>query len=267
MKHVNTNHAKRTSLIMMLLLLISLLALALNASAMPNYTRLYKQQYGYSPSCLACHSEGGGTPLNNYGKAFKDQGKNLAAFEKIAELDSDQDGSSNNEEALAKANPGDKRSTPSGKGEWLDLSSLIPKEIQKLFPEATAWKPLDALLTEDDIQKAKQLGVVLTQNDENTLYIPVAERRPIGTAMIFPVELTEKTFFLMIRSDRQLNFDTIKVLKTEHSPELPSDPLFDQWRGKPLHTLEAIEADTLTGKISQAVKRAGVLIYLRLKGA
>ena len=63
-------------------LLVSSLFLLLQmipAHAMPAFARYYKQQYGYMPSCHACHTEGGGTPLNNYGKAFKDNGKNLAA--------------------------------------------------------------------------------------------------------------------------------------------------------------------------------------------
>jgi hypothetical protein len=241
--------------------------LSFTLSAQPNYARLYKQNYAYSPSCLACHSEGGGTPLNNYGKTFEQQGKNIAAFSKLAELDSDQDGISNHEEALAKSNPGDKRSTLSNKGDWLDLSSLIPKEVQKLFPQATAWKPLDALLTEQDIQKAASLGVTLSKDDENTIYIPVADRRPIGTAMIFPVSFNDKEFFLILSSDRQLNFSGIKILKTGNSPELPDAERFKIWQGKPIDALETFDSESLEGKISQAVKRAGVLITLRLKGA
>ena len=267
MQQVNTSKSNRISLVISWFSLLSLFMLSLHASAQPNYARLYKQQYGYSPSCLACHSEGGGTPLNAYGKDFKDQGKNLAAFTKLATLDSDQDGISNNDESLAKSNPGDKRSTPAKKGDWLDLSSLIPKEVQALFPQATAWKPMDATLTEQDIQKAKAMGVTLSLEDENTIYIPVAERRPIGTAMIFPVQHAQQTFFLILRSDRQLNFSEIKILKTEHSPELPNDPLFLKWQGQAIDSLETSDADTLAGQISRAVKRAGVVITLRLKGA
>lgn len=264
------NHPRNTEISTRLtcfLAVISLLMLALTASAQPNYARIYKQQYGYTPSCLACHSEGGGTPLNAYGQVFKEQGKNLAAFKKIAALDSDQDGTSNQEESLAKSNPGDKRSTPSQKGDWLDLNSLIPKAVQALFPDATAWKPMDATLTEQDIQKAQTLGVTLSMDDENTIYIPVADRRPIGTAMILPVTHQDQTFFLILRTDRQLNFSSIHMLQTDNTPELPTDPLFDAWPGKPIQTLEASDADTLSGKISQSVKRAGVMIYLRLKGA
>lgn len=240
---------------------------SLSVSAKPSYARQFKQQYGYTPSCQACHSEGGGTKLNNYGETFKDQGKNLSAFKKIAQFDSDKDGTSNEQEALAKSNPGDKRSTPSNKGQWLDLSSLIPKEVQNRFPDATAWKPLDAMLTEKDIANAKALGVNLSTEDENTIYIPVAERRPIGTAMIFPAEHAGKTFFLLMTSDRLLNFSSISIMKVGSAPDMPKSPTIDSWQGQPLQSLELDPEETLSGSISQAVKRAGVLIYLRLKGA
>ncbi|HQV23944.1 MAG TPA: hypothetical protein PLJ88_12725, partial [Agitococcus sp.] len=113
----------------LILLSSSLLMTSINSYAMPAFARYYKQQYGYMPSCHACHSEGGGTPLNNYGKAFKDNGKSLAALAKIASLDSDGDGAANGVEAQAKANPADKHSTPAKAGTWLDLASLIPKEV------------------------------------------------------------------------------------------------------------------------------------------
>lgn len=237
------------------------------ASAQPNYARQFKQQYGFSPSCQACHSEGGGTKLNLYGEAFKEHGKNLSAFQKIASLDSDQDGTTNEAEALAKSNPGDKQSTPSNKGQWLDLSSLIPKEVQARFPDAQAWKPLDAILTEKDIAKAQSLDVNLSADDENTIYIPVADRRPIGTGIIFPAEFEGKIFFLLMTSDRQLNFSSVSILNVGDAPDLPKDALFESWLGQPIQSLNSNDENSLVGKISQAVKKTGVLVYLRLKGA
>jgi hypothetical protein len=248
-------------------LLLILSITCVSASAQPNYARQFKQQYGYSPSCQACHSEGGGTKLNAYGEAFKAQGKNLSAFKKIAQLDSDQDGTTNEAEALAKSNPGDKLSTPSNKGQWLDLSSLVPKEVQTRFPDATAWKPLDAILTEKDIVKAQSMDVTLSVDDENTIYIPVADRRPIGTAIIFPAEYDGKMFFLLMTSDRLLNFLEVSIIQVGKAPTLPNDALFQSWLGQPLQSLNSKAESTLAGSISRAVKKAGVLVYLRLKGA
>lgn len=254
-------------LITKIALFLSLNIICASVSAQPSYARQFKQQYGFSPSCQACHSEGGGTKLNAYGEDFKTQGKNLSAFKKIAQLDSDQDGTTNESEALAKSNPGDKLSTPSNKGQWLDLSSLIPKEIQARFPEATAWKPLDAILTEKDIAKAQSMGVTLSTDDENTIYIPVVDRRPIGTALIFPAEYEGKTFFLLMTSDRLLNFSELSIIQVGNAPALPKDAVFESWLGQPIQSLSSKTENSLAGSISQAVKKAGVLVYLRLKGA
>ena len=89
------------------------------AQATPTLARAYKSEYGYMPSCNACHSQGGGSTLNTYGKSFKAAGKNLAAFSKIAGQDSDGDGVPNSAESAAKSNPSDKLSTPSKPGNWL----------------------------------------------------------------------------------------------------------------------------------------------------
>jgi hypothetical protein len=250
-------------------LLVGLL-LAVNtvaATAMPTFARQYKLQYGYTPSCQACHREGGGTPLTTYGQAFMDSGKNSAAFSLIAEADSDNDGYSNAQESVAKANPADKTSVPGSTGMWLDLSSVIPREVQALFPDATAWKPLDANLTPGDITAAQELGVSLTSEDENTIYIPVAERRPIGTALIFPSTYNDGTVFLLMATDRQLNISQITVLNADEQPEVRDSKVLVELRGTAVQSVPPAEGDSLDASIARAVQKAGVLIYLRLKGA
>jgi hypothetical protein len=247
-----------------------ILLLAINSAtafAMPSFARQFKHQYGYVPSCHACHKEGGGSPLNQYGQAFKDNGKNNAAFKLIATLDSDKDGFNNSFEATKKSNPGDTKSTPSSPGDWLDLSSLIPKEVQVLFPNASAWKPLDAILTDKDILRAKTMGVTLNAEDENTIYIPVADRRPIGTALIFPVNHQNKTFFLLMTTDRELNITTVMPLNSEQLPAAFNSERLKSFIGNPLQSVPLEEGKTLATNINLAVKRAGVLIYIRLKGA
>ena len=237
------------------------------ALSMPTFTRQYQQQFGYKPSCQACHRDGGGSPLNKYGEDFKEQGKNTAAFKAIASLDSDNDGISNADEAVAKANPGDKTSTPANTGKWLDLSSLIPQEAQKLFPAATAWKPLDTNFTEQDIAAAKDVGVTLGPEDDNTIYIAVAERRPIGTALIFPVVNQDKLFFLIMSTDRKLNVTHISALNSEQAPAEATEEMFQQYIGLPLQSITLLKGNNLQSNISLAVKRAGILVYMRLKGA
>ena len=246
-------------------LLLSVTTMA--ATAMPNYARQYKLQYGYTPSCQACHREGGGTPLTDYGQDFMDSGKNSVAFTLIAEVDSDNDGYSNAQESVARANPANKASVPGSTGEWLDLSSVIPREVQALFPDATAWKPLDANLTPADIAAAQQLGVSLTSDDENTIYIPVAERRPIGTALIFPATHNDETVFLLMATDRQLNISQITVLNADEQPEVRDSKVLIELRDIAVQSVPSGEGDSLDASIKRAVKKAGVLVHLRLKGA
>lgn len=244
-----------------------LLLQTIPAQAMPAFARYYKQQYGYMPSCHACHTEGGGTPLNNYGKAFKDNGKNLAALTKIANLDSDGDGIANAIEAQAKANPADKKSVPNKVGDWLDLASLIPKEVQALFPTIRAWLPKDAVLTPADIATAKTMGANLSAADENTIYIPVQNQRPAGTALIFPAQYQGKTFFLLMATDKQLKISQVSVMNAKDVPAAKSSTVYSKFVGVAAQSVPASSTKDLDAAITQAVKNAGVLLYVRLKGA
>ncbi|MCB1659559.1 MAG: hypothetical protein H6996_05735 [Moraxellaceae bacterium] len=251
----------------LILLSSSLLMTSINSYAMPAFARYYKQQYGYMPSCHACHSEGGGTPLNNYGKAFKDNGKSLAALAKIASLDSDGDGAANGVEAQAKANPADKHSTPAKAGTWLDLASLIPKEVQALFPAIRSWLPKDAVLTSADIATAKTMGAILSAADENTIYIPVENQRPAGTALIFPAQYQGKTFFLLMATDKQLKITQIKVMNAKDVPAAKKSAVYGKLVGLAAQSIPTPTTKDLDAAITQAVKNAGVLLYVRLKGA
>ena len=243
-----------------------LLAIA-PAHAEPAFARLYKQQYGYAPSCNACHKDGGGTPLNGYGEQFKDAGMTLAGFSKIATLDGDTDGIPNADEATAKANPGAKGSTPQAKGDWLDTAGLIPKEVQALFPGIRAYLPKDALLTEADIARARTLGAQLGKQDENTIYIPLQDQRPAGTALIFPAQFAKKTFFLLLATDRQLKVIAVQPLNTVHVPEASKSAVYASFKGVALDQLPAASGDGVDAAITSAVKKAGTLMFVRLKNA
>lgn len=237
------------------------------ASAEPAFARLYKQQYGYAPSCNACHKDGGGTPLNGYGQQFKDAGMNLAAFDKAAGLDGDGDGAINGDEAVAKANPGSKSSTPQAKGDWLDTASLIPREVQALFPGVRAYLPKDALLTQADIERARGLGAELSKQDENTIYIPLQDQRPVGAAIIFPAEFRKKAFFLVLATDRQLKITKVAPLNTAHVPEAAKSGVYAGFQGLALDQLPPAKGEDVDAAIGAAVKKAGTLVFVRLKNA
>lgn len=247
--------------------LCELALLPLPVHAEPAFARLYKQQYGYAPSCNACHKDGGGTPVNSFGQQFKDAGMNAGALAAIAGKDADGDGAKNADEAMAKANPGSAKSTPASKGDWLDIASLIPKEVQAEFPGVREYLPRDAVLTDQDIVRAKALGAELGKRDENTIYIPLTDKKPSGTAMIFGGEYQGKPFFLLLATDRQLKIQHVLPLNTHQVPAVAKSKVYDGFKGLALDKLPAAQGNDLDAAITAAVKKAGTLIYVRLKNA
>jgi hypothetical protein len=247
--------------------LVLIACLPLAAQAEPAFARLYKQQFGYTPSCNACHKDGGGTPNNAYGKQFKEAGENLPAFGKIAALDADGDGANNGDEALAKSNPGDAKSTPVSEGDWLDTASLIPREVQALFPGVREYLPRDAVLTDADMARAKALGATLDKSDENTIYIPLVEKKPAGTALIVPASYQGKDFFLLLATDRQLNITSVAPLNANHVPEATRSKAYAAFKGVAVQQLPAASGQGVDAAIQSAVKKAGTLLYVRLKNA
>lgn len=249
------------------LLLVLCLAAPTATLAEPAFARLYKQQYGYTPSCNICHKDGGGTPLNNYGEQYKEAGMTLAAFNTIAKLDSDADEFSNAEEARGKSNPADSQSTPKAPGNWLDIASLIPKEVQALFPDVRSYLPRDAVLTPEEIRRAEQMGVLLTADDENTIYIPVKDRKPVGTALIFPAVYDGRSYFLLMSTDRKLSITKVEPLNTRLVPEARETDIYSRFEGVSVDELPNIQGSSIDASISNAVKKAGTLLWVRLKGA
>lgn len=237
------------------------------AAAEPAFARLYKSQYGYPPSCNACHKDGGGTPLNAYGQQFKDAGMNAGAFAKIAVADADGDGAGNGAEAQAKANPGRRDSTPSNKGAWLDTASLIPREVQQAFPGIREYLPRDAILTAADIARAQALGAMLGKADENTIYIPLQDKRPAGTALIFPATYNNKTFFLLLVTDRALKVTAVRPMNSSQVPAAAKSKVYAKFTGIAVDQLPAASGKDLDAAITAAVKKAGTLLYVRLKNA
>jgi hypothetical protein len=258
---------RRTKVKRSLVLAVLVAWFAAPLHAEPAFARLYKSTFGYQPSCNACHKDGGGTPLNGFGQQFKDAGMNAAAFGAIARLDGDGDGAANEIEARAKSNPGFKTSTPDNKGDWLDTASLIPREVQAAFPGVREYLPRDAILTDADIARARSMGAALSKSDENTIYIPLADKKPAGTAIIFPAHHGDKDFFLILVTDRQLNVTSVAPLNTNHVPEAASRPVYATFKGIAVDKLPSSTGSDLDAEITAAVKKAGTLLFVRLKNA
>ena len=241
-------------------------SIPVSALAEPSFARLYKSQYGYTPSCNACHKDGGGTPVNIYGQQYKDAGSNAGAFAQIADLDADGDGFLNGAEAQAKANPGSKRSTPSDPGGWLDLSNLIPKSVQAAFAGITTYKPLDAIFTDKEISRAKAMGVTLSEADETTIYIPVDGKKPAGTAIIVPGVYENQQFFVLLTTDRQLNVTSASALEEGRADAAEDPALYSGFAGKAIADLPAGSGDgSVQDAVTRTVKKAGTMLLVRLK--
>lgn len=239
---------------------------AMQAQAEPQFSRMYKGKYGYSPSCDACHKDGGGSPLNAYGEAFKDAKMTAAAFDAIAARDSDGDGFTNGEEAKAQANPGSDNSTPKSKGNWLDTANLIPKEVQQAFPGITAYKPLDAVLTSKEAERARAMGVTVTARDENTIYVPIKDNKAFGTAIIVPALHQAKPFFLLVTTDPKLTITRVEPINTRNVPAAGKSKIYASFAGKNAAEVPAHkDAGSVDDAITAAVKKAGAILYVRLK--
>lgn len=249
-------------------LLVTLMAALWQSQAFaePSFARMYKGQFGYVPSCNACHKDGGGSPLNTYGKQFEDAGMKAASFGKISALDADGDGSSNGDESKAKSDPGSASSTPENPGQWLDISNLIPKEVQALFPDTRSYLPKDAILTDSEITRAKAMGVTLAAEDENTIYIPVKDKKANGTAIIVPAVFKGKQFFLVVATDKKLAVSAVAPFNTDQVPEAENKALYEELKGKTAASLPDAEGDgSLADTVRASVKKAVVLVTVRLK--
>ena len=244
----------------------ALLLASLPAQAEPAFARLYKNQFGYMPSCNACHKDGGGTPVNAYGQQFKDAGLNAGAFAKIASLDADGDGQRNAAESNARANPGSDHSTPDAPGDWLDTSNLIPKPVRALFPDVTTYKLVDALFTEKEIARAAARGVTLVTEDENTIYVPVQDRRPIGTSIIVPGEHQGQQFFVLLATDRQLNITHAGAIDATDFKAAQTASRYAAFVGQSVEHLNTEPADdAVQAAVDRAVLKAATMLLVRLK--
>jgi hypothetical protein len=95
-------------------LMIALIVLSASpipeSQAIPEYARELPAEL--KSFCQVCHVRASGGPMNSYGDDFLSYGRNV---ESIGELDSDDDGFSNEEELAASSLPGDPNSTPTSK--------------------------------------------------------------------------------------------------------------------------------------------------------
>ena len=238
---VTTTRLSAMVLVLALGSLSSLWLITRRADALPAYSRLFEQQYGYRSSCASCHVRGGGSQNTDFGRDFLKAGGNLKAFERLQQKDSDDDGILNLDEIQARANPGDRRSTPNNPGEWLanvEKEALPLKELRDLFPGSERFSSVEGLLSEDKVRDVEAvLGSSLLDEDRvPTFYFPVKEvdgkLKRVGVASFATQHAPKGEMMLAIAVNTKAAVTNVRILKHKEIPKLADKDFLAQFIGK-----------------------------------
>ena len=176
-------------------------SISLRAFALPQYQRLVRKEYGFKAPCATCHTQGGGSSLTPYGKAFDRAGKSSLSIQKIAALSSPGDKLSFGEKLKARANPNDPRSTPASPGDWAGQSDIPVQELKSFSPpEISNFTVLEGELNKEQIEKLKgRLGVHYQEEDRYpTFYFGEVDGKKKYVIQYIPVKKLEKAVGLVV---------------------------------------------------------------------
>ena len=208
-----------------------------NANALPAYSRLSQAKYGYRASCMLCHTAGGGSAVNEYGRDFLRAGANMPAFGKIEQLDSDGDGATSLNEILARSNPGDSRSTLSNPGDWLSSGETVPipkDDLKKLFPSADAFSAIEGTLKEAQV-KSVETATGSNLNDEDkvpTFYFALKSGKKFAVAQFVSAKSPKGPMSLAVAMDVGASVTNVRVLKNPASKAIEDSSFLKQFSGK-----------------------------------
>lgn len=252
-----------------LLTALIVVGLCAPADALPAYSRLYQGKYGYRVPCDLCHTAGGGSAVNDYGRDFLRAGANLPAFGKIETTDSDEDGATNLVESTAKSNPGDPRSTTAKAGDWLanaGLAEVPTADLKKLFPSADAFAALEGTLKQEQIAAIeKTLGAKLADEDRvPTFYFAIKGGKRYAVAEYVSIRADAGLVTIAVAMDTKAVVSGIKILKNPANKAIEESSFLAQFRGKkrddPLvvgkDIVAADKADVLSKQVALAVQKA-----------
>ena len=76
-----------------------------------------------------------------------------------------------------------------------------------------------------------------------------------------------KLFFLLLATDRQLKVTVVQPLNTTHVPAAAKSAVYASFKGLAVDQLPAAGGQGVDAAITAAVKKAGTLLYVRLKNA
>lgn len=242
--------------------------------ALPAHKRLWEKKYGYSTSCMLCHSKGGGSQLGAYGEDFQRFGMTPKAFSDIEKRDSDKDGVSNLDEIKAKSNPDDPLSTPTKPGDWLSRieESVMPlDELKKIFPDAKKFSLLEGTLYPDQIKIVENgLGEKLSEADSvPTFYFAIKNQNEklvrSGVAIFSTPNKNAEKLIVGIGVDLSGKITKIVLIKNTYNEKLSDKVFLSQFEGKTLESSLQIKKDLQpattdlsmeSGLVAEATKKA-----------
>ncbi len=215
----------------------SILMWSFSVQALPAYTRLYQTKYGYRASCVLCHSAGGGSAVNNYGRDFLRAGANFQAFAKIESLDSDKDGFRNLDEISKKSNPGDARSTPQAPGDWVadqNKISIPEKDLRKLFVDAESFSAVEGTLKENQVKEIEALvGANLNEEDKvPTFYFAIKGAKKFAIAQFVSVSTAKGPVTIAVAVDISGAITSVRILKNPLGKSIEDPNFLSQFIGK-----------------------------------
>jgi hypothetical protein len=200
------------------LVFVSLLLSAANARAYPVDRRLFQAQYGRAVRCELCHTNGGGTERNGFGKAWQKAGENLEAFKAIEAADSDGDGTSNVDEIKKGSNPGDARSTPDNPGSRWTRGEQIPIPSDQLV---MTFGPTDEIQATEPSVSAEQgraveqaIGRSLAQDERfPTLYFAVKDGKRVAVAAFAYPKVGNHRFTILMSIEPNGNLKKVVMFR------------------------------------------------------
>jgi hypothetical protein len=254
-------------------------ALCENSWALPSYQRLWEKKYGYTTSCMLCHSKGGGSQLGGYGEDFQRFGMTSAAFANIEKRDSDKDGFTNIDEIRAKANPDDPLSTPAKPTDWLSRieDSMLPmEELKKIFPEIKKFSLLEGTLFPDQIKQIENgLSEKLSEADAvPTFYFAIKDQNEkllrIGVAVFSTPTSNPEKLIVGIGADLSGKITNVVLIKNKLNDKLSDKNFLSQFKGKSLESSMQINKDIQpaapelakeSAQVIEATKKSLLIIY------
>jgi hypothetical protein len=227
-----------------LLLSLPLLALSARAGAYPVDRRLFQAQYGKAVRCELCHSNGGGTERNGFGKAWQKAGESMEAFKAIEGQDSDGDGSKNLDEIKAGSNPGDARSTPENPGSRWSRGEQIPipgDQLVMTFGPTDELQASEPAVTAEQVRAVEQaVGRPLAQDERfPTLYFAVKDGKRVAVGVFAYPKVNNHRFTILMSIEPSGNLKKVVMFRAGQDSPGMYQPFLACLAGRSRSTLGA----------------------------